>query len=391
MAAEPNSRAEQLQQAFRSFEQVSRELSRSYRSLERRVSTLTGDPGAVLAAAPAAGRFKAVFEALPGGVVVLDGDGCIEASNAAAERLLGPLERGSAWREVVARVVAPRWDDGHDMTLSSGRRVNISTEALADQPGQVLLINDVTENRRLHDDVGRWRRLAAAGELAAALAHQVRTPLAAALLYASNLRRAELAPERRTHYAERVIERLRHLERLVEDMLLYARCGSFEREPLALEALLEGLVAASEAQTGAGRFRLEIIDGAGPVLIDAHRDALLSALHNLVANAHEACFGAGQLQLSCRHEPAGILELRFTDDGPGVDPHAAETIFEPFYTRRADGSGLGLAVVRAVVHAHGGEVRVDTGAGPGACFVVRLPCRAGHTAIQAEHPRKEPQ
>ncbi|MGE0386489.1 MAG: PAS domain-containing sensor histidine kinase [Gammaproteobacteria bacterium] len=321
----------------------------------------------------AGGRFAAVFQALPGGVVALDADGRVEAFNPAARELLGDLRCGEPWREVVARAVAPAWDDGHDVTLTGGRRVNIATEPLAGRGGQVLLIKDVSQTRALQDELARYKRLAAEGNLAAALAHQIRTPIAAALLYAGHLGRAALSPARRNQYAGAVVERLRHLERLVEDMLLYARCGGFERTNVPVSGLLAELRSAAAAQSAAGSFRIVLADEAGAAQVPANRDALTSALHNLIANAHEACDGHGTLRIAARRSGPATLEISFTDDGPGIDPAQAGDVFEPFFTTRDAGTGLGLAVVRAIVHAHGGDIRLDTAYQGGARFVISLP------------------
>ncbi|MCC7410871.1 MAG: PAS domain-containing protein [Gammaproteobacteria bacterium] len=378
MPAKPLTATEDLTHAFQAFEQVSAALTRSYERLERRVGSLAQlrvEPRLPAPAGAREGRYAAVLGALPGGVVIIDGDGRIEDFNAAALDLLGGLERGASWRDLVGALIAPRWDDGHDLTLANGRRVHIATQALAGQPGQVLLVNDVTDTRRLQDELHRYKRLAAEGNLASAIAHQIRTPLATALLYAGHLRRDDLDAGRRSRYATHIVERLRHLERLVEDMLLYARCGRFECEPMSLAGVLETLGGAAEAQTLDGAFTVHIDAGAMPagLLVEAHRDALVSALNNLVANAREA--GARALTITVARPDAGHVELAFADDGPGVAAEHTATIFEPFFTTRTSGTGLGLAVVSAVAHAHGGDVRLDAGGGPGARFCVRLPCR----------------
>jgi len=97
--------------------------------------------------------------------------------NPAAVDLLGEPLRHRAWSEIIARAFAPRSDDGHEISLADGRRVNLSTCPLGDEPGQIILITDVTEMRRLQDRLHHQQRLAAMGETAASLAHQIRTPL----------------------------------------------------------------------------------------------------------------------------------------------------------------------------------------------------------------------
>jgi two-component system sensor histidine kinase FlrB len=370
------SRSEELQNAFVSFERVSATLTHSYRRLERRIGQLTRELGAARrpgARERAQSRMSAVVRALPGGVVVLDGDGRIEACNAAAAELIGPLAPGEPWRDVVARIVAPRWDDGHDLTLSNGRRVHVATEALAAPPGQVLLITDVSATRRLQDDLNRYRRLAAESELAAALAHQIRTPLATAILNVVNLSAGRSGAGAARANAQSVLAPLRHLERLVEDMLVYARCGGFERTPVTVADLLAQLLAVTAVATADGRFRVRVDNRCGEARIGANRDSLVSALQNLVANAAEAANGSGCLDIRVQQHGAAGLVFDFVDDGPGIAPEHAADVFEPFFSTRAGGTGLGLAIVRAIVHAHGGEVEVVPRQGRGAHFRVRIP------------------
>jgi two-component system sensor histidine kinase FlrB len=107
--------------------------------------------------------------------------------------------------------------------------------------------------------------------------------------------------------------------------------------------------------------------------VRGNRDALASALHNLIDNARQACGGNGSMMIEAVTEGSEMAVLRFTDDGPGIPPNLRETIFEPFFTTRMGGSGLGLAVTQAVVRAHGGEITLESPNGTGTTFVVRLP------------------
>ena len=123
---------------------------------------------------------------------------------------------------MIAHFTARMADQG-DLELRDGRRVNLAQKPLQPGPGRVLLLTDVTEKRKIEDLLARHRRLAAMGEMAAALAHQIRTPLAAALLYATNARRRELAAEQRDALLGKSIGCLHDLERLIGDMLQFAR------------------------------------------------------------------------------------------------------------------------------------------------------------------------
>jgi two-component system sensor histidine kinase FlrB len=322
-------------------------------------------------------RLQDVLNALPAGVVVLDGTGQIRDFNPAATVLLGRLAVGDLWRDVVRRTVAPQWDDGHDISLGNGRRVHIATEPLAAEPGQILLIADVTETRILQDQLGRYKRLSSMGEMAANLAHQVRTPLTSAILNVSNLSRGGVTEERRRRFADRTMDSLRHLERLVGDMLLFARGGAFDAKAVAVNTLLRDLAGyLAGAEQGAG-IEYAVVSLEDDRLILINRDAMLSALGNLVSNAVIACGGKGRIELGARLYDEQVVELWVADDGPGIPSAILPSLFEPFFTTRSQGTGLGLAVARAVVHSHGGELSCESSQGCGATFRIHLPVAAG--------------
>jgi len=331
-------------------------------------------------------RLASAVRALPAALVILDEEGRIRYFNAAATELLGPLHAGSLWRQTVLDLLAPRWDDGHDLSLKNGRSVHVATQAISEPPGQVLLLTDTTAQRRFNGELSRARRLAEIGQMAAGLAHQIRTPLAAAMLDASQMAGTPLAAAQRARTGARLMERLAHLERLVEDTLLFARCGAVEREPVELVALLRRLAAAAGEACGPD-YRLEVRAACGELWILANEHTLASALQNLVDNAVDAAGGAGRLLVEAGPAGGGSAEILLTDDGPGVPAAEAARIFDPFVSRSSGGTGLGLAVVRAVVQAHGGEIALDSGHQGGARFRIHLPLAAGRQAAPEDPSR----
>lgn len=315
-------------------------------------------------------RLSNLLHALPGAVVVLDGNGRIEQFNPAAEDLLEGLAIGASWSAIVSDNIAPQWDDGHDLTLRNGRRVNISTQALSSEPGQILLLTDVTETRRLQEGLNLYKRLSASTEVAAALAHQLRTPLAAALLDSAQL--ACGSDDRTRAGATRVRDALRRLERLIEDVLLFARGGELGAAPTTNGELLGALSEAIAEMRLPASFAVSVSPAADQAGLLLNQNAILSAMLNLVHNAVQACAGVGTLRVDCRRDGA-MLCFSFADSGPGVNPAAAERIFEPFVTLRVGGTGMGLPVARSVARAHGGELALVRRAGSGALFELRLP------------------
>ena len=385
--------AQDLASAFQLFTQVSEQLAVSYRELEDRVAQLTAELTAERAAARSerlthltekehlANRLEHLLNALPGGVVVLDGAGYVQECNPAAIELLGAPLHAMRWLDVIDRAFAPRSDDGHEVSLRDGRKVGISTRALGAQPGQILLINDLTETRALQEQLARHQRLSAMGEMAASLAHQIRTPLSSAMLYTSNLSRSGLDVIAQRRFSEKSLASLRHIEKMVDDMLMFARGGGVMGNDVAIARLIDEFSQVIEPQLQLCAGTLEVLDdsmgGMGAQRLHGNKDALLAVLLNLATNAIQACGQEAVLRLRVMSD-ARTVYFQLNDNGPGIPEHIKERIFEPFFTTRSSGTGLGLAVVRAVVQGHHGEIWLDSPPldsphGTGCSFTVRLP------------------
>ena len=226
------------------------------------------------------------------------------------------------------------------------------------------------ERVRQLEERERYQRLATLGEMAARLAHDVRTPLAAALLYASRLGADTLPDGDRREIAAKVVGRLRHLEALVADMLSFARGGAGSVARCDVAALLE-----SAAQSLASRLdegaTLTIRTQAPGLAVHGNAEALVGAVVNLATNALDAAGSRAAVEIEARLDGA-MAAIRVRDNGPGVAPEHSARIFDPFYTTRPGGTGLGLAVVKSVALAHGGAVRLEE-APVGACFALELP------------------
>jgi two-component system sensor histidine kinase FlrB len=380
-SAERAAGAEDLRAAFHAFERASLNLSQHYDGLAAEVARLNQALERSQAARRAelearervAARLHSLLEALPGGVVVLDHDGRVQQFNRIADELLTGMAIGAPWVSIVARNVAPRWDDGHDISLRSGRRVNISTQALAHEPGQILLLTDVSETRRLQDQLNLHRRLSANTETAATLAHQLRTPLSGALLIAAQLAHGKDPGVAKS--GQRIRDALRRLERLIDDILLFTRGGALGAETVPASRLREELKRSIAEMRLPESMRFDLPAAWPAVDLHVNLNAMLSIMLNLVHNAVQACGGRGRLSVDSALD-GPLLLVAFTDDGPGVAPERRERIFEPFFTTRAGGTGMGLAVARSVARAHGGELSLDSHHIGGARFELRLPIRS---------------
>ncbi len=231
----------------------------------------------------------------------------------------------------------------------------------------------IERQRCLETQALRHGRLAAMGEMAATLAHEVRNPLGAMELCIKLLvDEVERQPSAR-RLAEQVASGIADLNHLVSNILDYTRLPEPRLATTSMGGILEEVVAAAAPSLGPAIrvARGGVVDVAWP----ADRGLLMQALLNLVRNAGEAMAGSGTLTLTL--EPASRwLRIVVADDGPGIATANVETVFAPFFTTKERGTGLGLAVARAAVAAHGGTLALRPG-GPGATFVLTLPQAPG--------------
>ena len=370
-----------LTEAFRVFSKASEELSGAYSELQGQVEQLGDELVAANGAlrqqyqekAALTERLSLLLDALPAGVVVLDDAGSVVQVNPAASAFLGGVKVGAGWAAIYADTLVAGTTPGE--FLGGGRHLAVDVTPLDSAGGRIVLLHDITETQLLKNQTERNQRLAAMGEMAAQLAHQLRTPLAAALLYAGNLENPELPAGSRLAIAEKTVARLKHIEHLIQDMLLFARGEALGRERFAVTELFAELAQNFELLAQNKGVRFVVTDQSAGALLTGKRKSLVSALTSLLENALQAVDGqaGGCIEISARREEDALL-LTVKDNGRGMDNATAARLFEPFYTTRSDGTGLGLAIARGVARAHGGGIDVVSSPGAGAEFTLSLPC-----------------
>jgi two-component system sensor histidine kinase FlrB len=390
----PDVKAQELQRAFDVFNQVSLELTQAYEGLQGRVESLTAE----LAVANGellrqyqekealSERLALLLNALPAGVVVLDSMAKISEANPAARAMFGESIIGVDWPALAGLQLAVT--DAPEEWQLGDRRVSIAESPLDSAGGRILLIHDVTAAHDLKADLERNQRLAAMGEMAASLAHQLRTPLATALLYSANLAQPELSDAARTRFAGKATEQLKRLERLIQDVLLFARGESIGRDAIAALLLISEVAQTLEPLCLDKGVNFRVVADVGETIIMGSRKALGGALVNLLENALQACEAGGEVVLSA--VMAGrYLRIGVRDTGPGIAMEVQTRIFEPFFTTRGQGTGLGLAIALGVARAHGGTIEVNSTPGEGSEFLMLLP--VGPAVEQQREQRREAQ
>ena len=387
-------KGQDLKSAFELFNQMSQQLTDSYYLLENRVAELNQELSSVAdqrlrelaEKEKIANRLENLLNFLPGGVVVLDSSGRISECNPAAIDLLGEPLQGQLWREVILRSFAPRQDDGHEVSLRDGRRISIATRNLGAN-GQIILLTDQTETRRLQSELSRSERFSALGKMMSALAHQIRTPLSAAMLYAGHLCNSKLDEVKRQQFSEKICNRLNNIERQVQDMLVFAKGELPLNDVITVKELQSAFAEAMEVPLMTTESTCFWRNECEEKVIQCNREALIGALLNLVNNAIQAVERNASLRITFALTSNNTLSnttdkdankntqlmIAVCDTGPGIAPELLPNLGELFVTTKAQGTGLGLAVVKAIANAHHGHFNLQSTLGQGTCASLYMP------------------
>jgi signal transduction histidine kinase len=293
---------------------------------------------------------------------------CHEVLTASARPCEGcPLERRHAIKEPVRLEV-----DG-----VGGRRFLLSCSPVRQPDGQVFLLElvaDVTEQTQLRERLGEAERLAAADELAAGVAHEIRNPLAAIVNATTLLDGHEtLTPEERASTLDAVRKEARRLNRILSDFLIFARPREPKRLPGDIREVVDH-VAALIRDDPARATLVELhtrVDAAVPAFA-FDPDQLTQVLLNVALNGVEAMGGRGRLSLEVERRNGHVV-IAVADTGRGIPPEERGRVFEPFYSKKPGGTGLGLTIVRRIVSAHGGHIDIQSQPGQGTRFSITLP------------------
>lgn len=358
----------------------------------RPVRPLFNDKAARQEADNLASRHSRLLEVLPAGVVVIDGEGRVQEANAVAIQLLGEPLSGERWIDIIQRAFKPQPGDGHDVSLRDGRKVHISTSPLGIEPGQIILLQDVTETRELQQKVSHLQRLSTMGEVSARLAHQIRTPLSSALLYLSPLLKPNTDETVRLKFADRLKHSLTHMEQLIKDLLAFSKGGMAETAPVSVATLLEEAAQQCQQSSYENAIRFDVYNRVNDGYVYGCQASLVSALNNLLNNAIQACEELGQVQLIAERKDEGnqsFIVLSVRDSGKGIENQERDKILQPFYTTRANGTGLGLAVVHSIAKAHKGLLIIDSEPGKGSTFSMRLPVYQSQTQQEKSTQEQE--
>jgi two-component system nitrogen regulation sensor histidine kinase NtrY len=335
---------------------------------------------------------ETVLETVGTGVVVVDQEGTLTAANAAAQRLL-ELEPSALGLPLGRVLLGPGRDEVHGlvMRLLSGRVSRQEREVivpsrerdrhlsvtvvslpgtLGSAPGAVVVVDDLTP-------LMRAQKVAAWGEVARKLAHEIKTPLTPIQLSAQRVRKAWLKADPQfekvlTESTRAIVDEVEALRNLVDEFAQFARLPAASLQPTVLADVVEQALSLYDGLFPGIRVERRLAPDLPTLRLDP--DQMKRVLINLVDNAIEATDGRGCISISTEYDRAqGRARLVVADDGPGVAPADRDRLFVPHFSTKKRGSGLGLAIVSRIVQEHLGTVRAEDNAPRGARLVVELP------------------
>jgi PAS domain S-box-containing protein len=398
-----------LKRSFEDFNLVTRKLQEAFASLELKFVGINREledkntrlEKAIEEKVQVKNYLQSILESLTTGVVVTDRDEKITLMNPCAELFYGVKQQEMAGKPVgdllqgmSSKTVKPErrrvlvGEPGRKMRIR-GRTIEVLDSAVKTASGEIIgsvyILRDITAIEKLEDMAKRTEKLAAMGELAANVAHEIRNPLGSIELFASLLMK-DLKDRRSRERVSQIIASVRNVDNKLSNLLLFTK----KREPLMkevdLHGILEEVISFCEEIIAQEGVSLSVRYARGPAGVQGDAEMLKQVFLNVILNAFQAMPGGGALEIETRmigaaeNRPAvenPLVEVLFSDTGVGIPAEHLAKIFDPFFSTREKGSGLGLAIVHSIIDMHGGSIDVESREGGGTIISIMLPLVVG--------------
>lgn len=355
--------AQDLEAAFGLFIEASKALEEQQLVLQNQIGQLSQE------LVEANDRLSSLLNALPSGVILVENQVVIDF-NPAAHQLITDLNKGSFWSipknwKTSTTEGEYRHKQGENEQILQVHQIDSGTRS-------VIQIQDITTTITSHAERERVSRLAAMGKMSAGIAHQLRTPLSTALLYASHLSDEKVADDQKRLFADRLRKQLMSLEKLAGNMLLFLRQRPQQMATISLDDLIDEACQAIQAICDERQIGLDLYLKTTGSVVNVEKQSIVSALIAILENALQVTQTGQSISVATTALP-GRVQIIIDDQGPGIAADMMDTLFEPFSTSRITGTGLGLSIARNAIDSHRGEILVSNREGGGARFTIVLP------------------
>ncbi len=353
---------------------------------------------------------KSVLESMQNGVISVDEEGRIVTFNRSAERIYGFREsdiRGKPFSEIfkiesgdngqkqslldtlhLGKIYTDQelWcydKDGHKLPVS------INTSLVKDEEGRnigaVGVFRDLREIKALQERLRRADRLAAIGRLASGIAHEIRNPLGSIKGFAQILKGKLSSDEKNEKYIDIIVKETDRLNKVVSELLDFARPKEFKLKPIDINSLLRDIIALVEQDARLQNIKIvkDFTPSLNSLMLD--EEQMKQALLNIILNGLQAMDEGGELRITTEiedKEGGKYVNLIIADTGVGIDPENLDKLFDPFFTTKGRGTGLGLSIAHRIITEHQGLIEVESQRGKGSTFTIKIPLSPGDNGYE---------
>jgi len=366
------------------FNETTERVQEAYQKLETRVKELNI-------------YLTNILESMTSGVVVVDLDGRITVYNKAAEQITGYKSKqilGTPYLKYLGRnlkerqtplftlrTAIPLRNEEKEIIHAKGNKIPLrfSTSLLTREGGEVLgaveVFEDLTEIKKLQEEIQQTKTLAALGEMAASVAHEIRNPLGGIGGFAALLERDLDPDDPRRRYVKKIIEGVASLDKIVTNLLIFTRPIKPRFRKIDIAKLVDEVLSFLQISLDQDKIPLRIVKDFPKEKIVAQIDSELfqELMLNLFRNAIQAMPQGGEMRIQIRRIDSKGVRLSISDTGMGMPEKVKDKLFYPFFTTKTRGTGLGLAIVKKIVEIHKGKIDIDSQENKGTTFTITLP------------------